>query len=317
MRLTDKAVRELPAPERGNRITFDTGVKGFGCRVTAAGARAFILRYRRRADGRQRCFTIGSYPDWSTGAARDEARRLKRAIDGGGDPLGEIQAGRGAPTVADLCARFLDEHLPRVRPATQRDYRQQIAVDILPALGRMKVVAVTHADLDAFHRRISARAPTHANRVLACLSKMFSLAVRWGWRADNPCRGVERNQEAKRHRYLSGDELARLTVALDGVRDQGAANCVRLLLLTGARRGELLKARWDDFNLDAGVWTKPGSTTKQKLLHRVPLSAAACQLLERMKQQPPSEWLFPAKRTPRRLDIDKAWDVNTRGRRYP
>ena len=98
----------------------------------------------------------------------------------------------------------------------------------------MKVASVTHADVDAFHRKISARAPTHANRVLACLSKMFSLAVRWGWRADNPAKGVERNQEQKRHRYLTSAELERLTKALGEFRDQGAANAVRLLLLTGA-----------------------------------------------------------------------------------
>ena len=153
----------------------------------------------------------------------------------------------------------------------------------MPALGRMKVAAVSHADVDAFHRKISARAPTHANRALACLSKMFSLSVRWGWRSDNPCKGVERNQESKRHRYLTGAELGRLTKELAELRDQGAANAVRLLLLTGARRGELLAAKWADFDLDAGIWTKPGSTTKQRTLHRVPLSAAACRLLAEMR----------------------------------
>jgi integrase len=310
MRLTDRIVKQLPAPVRGNKITFDSdGVKGFGARVTTGGARAFVLRYRRRSDGRQRLFTIGSYPDWSTGAARDEAKRLKRQIDGGADPVGEIEHSRTAPTVADLGARFLKDHLPRVRPATRRDYQQQVAVDILPALGRMKVAAVSHADVDAFHHRISARAPTHANRVLACLSKMFSLAVRWGWRIDNPCKGVERNQETKRHRYLSGAELARLTTALVELRDRGAANAVRLLLLTGARRGELLAARWADFDLDAGVWVKPGSTTKQKTTHRVPLSQAACRLLAEMRRDAESEYLFPARFTPYRLDLDDAWGV--------
>jgi integrase len=307
-RLTDRAIKQLPPPAQGNKVIFDEAVKGFGCRVTAAAAKSFVLRYRRRADGRQRLFTIGSYPDWSTGVARDEAKRLKRAIDGGADPVGELEDSRGAPTVADLCTRFLKDHLPRVRPATQRDYRQQIAVDILPAFGRMKVATVSHADVDAFHRRISERAPTHANRVLACLSKAFSLSVRWGWRADNPCRGVERNQEHKRVRYLSGTELERLTKALEELRDQGAANAVRLLLLTGCRRGELLAARWDDFDLEAGVWTKPGSTTKQKTTHHVPLSQAACQLLAGMRELANNaEYLFPARFTPHRLDLDDAW----------
>jgi integrase len=310
MRLTDTSVKQLPAPERGNRVTYDDTVKGFGARVTTAGARAFVLRYRRRSDGRERLFTIGSFPDWGTGAARDEARKLKRAVDGGADPVGEIAVNRGAPTVADLCERFLADYVPRKRPATQRDYRQQIAVDILPALGRMKVAGVTHTDVDAFHRKISARAPTHANRVLAVLSKMLSLSINWGWRTNNPCKGIERNQEQKRHRYLSGAELERLTTALDELRDQGAANAARLLLLTGCRRGELLAARWADFNLDAGVWVKPGATTKQRTMHRVPLSEAACRLLAGMKAQAGAgaEWLFPARQTPHRLDIDDAWN---------
>jgi integrase len=318
MQLTDRTIRALPAPARGNKVTYDDAVKGFGCRVTAAGGKAFILNYRRKADGRERRFTIGSFPDWATGAARDEAKRLKRAIDGGADPVGAYQAGRADPTVADLCSRFLADYVPRKRPATQRDYRQQVAVDIEPVLGRMKVAAVSHADVDAFHRKISARAPTHANRVLACLSKMFSLAVRWGWRADNPCKGIERNQEHKRQRYLSGAELARLSTALAVLRDQGAANAVRLLLLTGARRGELLAAKWIDFDLTAGVWTKPGSTTKQKTSHRVPLSAAACQLLIEMQRDAESvEYLFPTRFTPHRLDLDDAWGVLRKAANIP
>ena len=313
MRLNDTAIKQLPAPEIGNRVVFDATVKGFGIRVTAAGAKAFVVRYRRRSDSRQRLFTIGSFPDWGTGAARDEAKRLKRQIDGGADPVGELEYHRGSPTIADLCDRFLTDYVPRKRPSTQDDYRQQVTVDILPALGRMKVAGVTHADVDAFHRRISARAPVHANRVLTLLSRMLSLAILWGWRTDNPAKGIERNQETPRQRYLTGAELARLTAALDELKDQGAANAVRLLLLTGARRGELLAARWTDINLDAGVWIKPGATTKQRTTHRVPLSEAACQLLAGMKAQAGAgaEWLFPPPRgcTPHRIDLDDAWRV--------
>jgi integrase len=309
LRLTDRTVKTLPCPASGNRIYFDDLVRGFGCRMTAAGARGFVLSYRRKADGLQRRLTIGAFPDWTVLAAREEAKRLKREIDGGADPVGEHRETRAAATMADLCDRFLSDYVPRKRPSTQRDYLQQISVDIRPALGRMKVAAVALADVDAWHRKISARAPTHANRALAVLSRMFSMAHRWGLRADNPCRGIERNQERRRHRYLTGDELKRVTDALATQRDQGAANAIRLLLLTGARRGELLAARWDDIDIDAGVWTKPGATTKQKTLHRVPLSEAACRLLAGMRQQAnSSEWLFPAPRKAGpRTDIDDAW----------
>ena len=125
---------------------------------------------------------------------------------------------------------------------------------------------------------------------------MFSMAIRWGLRADNPCRGIERNQEHKRQRYLTGPELARVTTALANMRDRGAADAIRLMLLTGARRGETLAARWRDIDLEAGVWVKPGSTTKQKTTHRVPLSEAAVRLLTEMRRQAgaEAELLFPA-----------------------
>jgi integrase len=309
MRLTNRVVAKLPVPAQGNRLFYDDTVKGFACRVTDAGGRAFVINYFRKADGRERRFTIGAFPDWSVAAAREEAKRLKREIDGGADPVGAHQESRAAPTIADLAARFEQDYVPRKRPSTQRVYRQQIRADILPAIGRAKVAAVSPADTDGFHHRLSARAPTHANRVLAVLSKMFNLAIRWGWRTDNPCRGIERNQEQKRHRYLSGAELKRLTKALTELEDQGAANAVRLLLLTGARRGELLAARWADINLETGVWTKPGATTKQKTQHRVPLSEAACRLLAEMKDQAgdDAEWLFPARGGGHRPHINEAW----------
>jgi integrase len=307
-KLTDRIVKSLPVPDRGNQIAYDEDVKGFGARITAAGGRAFIVNYRRKSDGRERRWTIGSFPDWGTGAARDEAKRLKRLIDGGADPVGEHEGDRSSPTVADLCVRFEAEYLPRKRPWTQKSYRQQIAADILPVMRRLKVAAVTYSDVDRLHRDIGKRAPTHANRVLALLSKMFSLAIRWGWRSDNPCRGIERNQEQKRRRYLSGDELARLTVALAAHRDQQAANIVRLLLLTGARRGEVLAAEWNQFDLETGTWSKPGATTKQKTDHIIPLSAPVRQLLaDRLKERDRSEYLFPGRLGGHRRDIKDAW----------
>src|SRR5262249_56760219 len=132
----DKRLGRLPSPERGNTVTFDDTVRGLGICVTAAGARVFVLKYRRKADGRRRQFTIGSYPDWSVAAAREEAKRLKREVDGGADPVGEQEESRAAPTVAHLCERFERDYLPRKRPTTQRVYQYQIAADILPVFGR-------------------------------------------------------------------------------------------------------------------------------------------------------------------------------------
>jgi integrase len=138
---------------------------------------------------------------------------------------------------------------------------------------------------------ISRTAPITANRALAVLSRMLNLGVKWGWRDTNPCRGAERNPENKRTRYLSPAEIGKLTAALAELPGQQAANIFRMLLLTGARKGEVLGMRWDDLDLERGVWTKPGSTTKQKTEHRAPLSAPALQLLANLSRE--SEYVFP------------------------
>jgi integrase len=310
MRLTDKVVRDLTPPERGNKITYDDSVAGFGARVTAAGARSFVLNYRTKT-GVERRYTIGAFPVCSVVAARDEAKRLRRAVDSGRDPIGELRETRDAPTVNELADRFLADYVPRKRPGTAKDYRNQIRAEIRPALGRLKVAEVVFRDIDRLHRKISQRAPTQANRALALLSRMFSMAIRWGMRTDNPCKGVEKNVEEKRSRYLSADEMARLSAALADLRDQTAANAIRLLLLTGARRGELLRARWQDINFERGQWSKPASSTKQAKLHVVPLSAPALQLLSPMRDRAGdgAEWVFPAvvKSGPR-TNLDLAWN---------
>lgn len=316
--LTDSLVKTLEKPEKGNRITYDDRVKGFGVRITAAGTRAFILNYRTRS-GLERRYTIGAFPEWKVAAARFEAGELKKRVDRGEDPMGEIQAGRAAPTVADMCERFEKEHLPRLRPATQSDYKAAIANDILPAMRSLKVADVTFSNIDALHRKMTAAgSPYLANRRVAVLSKMFALGIRWRMRSDNPTKGIERNQEMKRHRYLSGDELARLTIALAEHADQQAANIIRLLLLTGARRGEVRAAKWADLDLKNGVWTKPGATTKQKTEHRVPLSAPARMLLAEIlaeaeamakkKGKPVSEYVFPGRGgVGHRIEIKANW----------
>jgi integrase len=287
-RLSDRLVRELPAPEKGNRVYYDgpsdrgsDWTPGFGLRVTATGARSFILNFRNK-DGTERRHTIGRYPAWTLLAARDEAKRLKREIDGGGDPVAKGRELRSAPTVADLCERFRQEHIEHKRPSTARDYKSLVGV-IEREIGNRKVAAVDFADIERLHRAITRDGtPYRANRVVAVASKMFSLAVRWKMRTDNPCRGIERNTEEKRERYLSEAELARLIAALDAHLNQQAADVFRLLMWTGARCGEALAATWDQFNDEFTVWRKPAAYTKQKKTHVLPLAAPAQQLLLRL-----------------------------------
>ncbi len=310
-RITDKLVKGLDRPAKGNAIIYDDKVTGFGIRITKEGAKSFILNYRNH-EGRERRYTIGTYgPVWSVELARKHAGELKRRIGLGDDPLAERNKVRDAPTVADLCSRYVEDHLPRKRASSQDSDRRIIARIIKPKLGGRKVASIVYADVDGLHRSLKAT-PYQANRVLALLSKMFSLAIRWGWRTDNPCRGVERYQEEKRKRYLSTEEIGRLTKALDDHADQRPADVVRLCLLTGCRMGEALGATWDQLDLDAGKWVKPGATTKQKTEHEAPLSAAAVVLLKGILAAadggPASPWVFPGHVPDGHLvDIKRPW----------
>jgi len=168
---------------------------------------------------------------------------------------------------------------------------------IIPELGNLKVAEVRPIDIENLHTKITrSGSPVRANRCIATLSKMMSLAVKWEMRTENPCKGaVERNPEKKRDRYLSLAEIDRLSAALAALKSQSAANALRLALLTGARIGEVSAARWDQFNFDAGTWTKESGDTKQKKLHHIPLSAPALLLLGEIKANTKGAYLFPGR----------------------
>jgi integrase len=191
-----------------------------------------------------------------------------------------------------------------------------LAIHIRPHFGpHAKVADVTFADVDALHRKITKTGATYAaNRCIAIVSKMFSLAVRWGYRETNPAKGIERNTEYGRRRYLGSDELVRLTTALAKHPDKQAADIIRLLLLTGARRGEVLAMRWADIDVAEGIWSKPPSSTKQKEHHQVPLSAPARQLLSEISKQQAGKrhvlptYVFPGIGiTGHRIELKKDW----------
>jgi integrase len=312
--LSDAIVRRLSVPKVGSVIHWDSVLAGFGVRINAGGTKIYIFNYRTKL-GRQRRFTIGAYPSWSTGAARLEARRLDRLVDEGGDPLGELRDGRDAATVDELIARFEQEHLSRRRPGTAADYQSMLAKHIAPTLGKLKTAEVSPTDIDRLHHKITADGyPYRANRVIAVCSKMFALAVRWGLRGDNPCKGIEKNKEYFRRRYLKSDELATLLRALAAYPDRRIADVFRVLLMTGCRRGEALSMRWADVDLDKGIWSKPPSSTKQKEAHEVPLAAPVKQLLTEIRQsqtakrQPLPEYVFPGSGANGHVvEVKRAW----------
>ena len=229
LKISDTWLKKQAAPAVGATTYWDLDITGFGVRIFAptrrheVGARSFFVNYR--VGGREKRFTIGSYPDWSAEAARAEAKELRRRIDRGEDPALARKTQREAPTVRDLAHRYKDEHLPKKADSSQVNDWAMIENEILPAIGERKVADVHERDIEALHRAITERGrAVRANRVLAVASKMFSLTLRrkegedapWRDQAQgNPCKGVARNHEEGHERFFSPAELAALGDALE------------------------------------------------------------------------------------------------------
>jgi integrase len=290
--LSDGLVRSFPRTPP--RIVYDGGINriaGFGLRLSPT-ARTWVLGYV--VAGRERRMVIGAFPTWDTKQARERAAELRRLVDAGGDPLEERQATRSAPTMAEL----LDEY--EQAAMAKRSYRHDaamVAKIIRPRWGARKVASITLDDVEKLHAELTrAGTPIRANRVVACASACFRLALKRRYISENPCRNISRNPENRRTRYLSVAELAKLIAVLDAWPDQISAAAIKLLLLTGARRGELLRATWSEFDLLAGLWIKPASHCKNKREHRLPLSAEAVAVLLSLPRHNSSDLLFPNSR---------------------
>lgn len=294
-----------PAPGKAHVIYYDEQIPGFGIRVTKAGARAFILNYH--VSGRERRITIGRHPAWTAAAARERAKELRREIDQGHDPLDERQERRDAPSVGDLWKEYEKAHLPTLSLRSQLDQRGMWLTYILPELKNVAVKELTSRQVDQLHAAISAGKPTRANRVLEVLRKALNLAIRWEWIERNPADGFRRNAEHPRERYLTAEEYERVLGALDRMPNPRAANAIRLLILTGARRGEVLGLEWQDLDLDKGVWNRPPSKSKDRKRKRIALSNAAVVLLQAMSAGAPAGLLFPTRNGTPMPDINKPW----------
>jgi integrase len=192
---------------------------------------------------------------------------------------------RDAPTVADLAARFMAEHVdPKRKKRTGVEYRRLLDTVILPALGKKKVGDVTRQDVARLHHTHRAT-PYQANRSVAVLGKMFTLAEAWGLRPDhsNPCRHLERFKETRRERMLSSEELGRLSEALASYGGSPhVVAAIKLLALTGARLSEVLGLRWEWVNFDRGEARLPDSKTGAKTLYLPPPALAVLADLPRI-----------------------------------
>jgi integrase len=296
--ITQQTVNKLVTGKPAAKILWDGGtgaVRGFGVRLTEAGTVTFVLDYYFR--GKKRRYRIGRHPEYTADDARKEAMALKVDITNGHDPLAERHEWKSDPTLASLADSWLKDAEGRKRESSLRDDRRMLTKIILPEIGERRLDEITEKQIVKLHESLRST-PYQGNRCLALVSSIFNYGIEQKLIDSNPAKGIKKFKENKRERWLTVEELQKFREALDKYKNQSAANVVRLLILTGSRASEVLKARWEEFDLQRGLWTKPSHHTKQNKVEHVPLSAPALNLLESMSPENPTGPLFPGtKRT--------------------
>lgn len=307
-KLTKRAV-DAARPGAIERFVWDEGLPGFGLRIFPSGRKTFFVQYR--SQGRTRRFVLGPYGVLTPAEARAMAIDALADVQRGGDPAEAVRLASKAPSVSDLCARYLADYAEgRKKIRSVAEDRRLIERFIQPALGRRRVAAVTRLEIVRLHNSLRAT-PYQANRVLAVLSRMFNLAERWGLRPDgsNPVRHVDRFAERKCERFLSEAELARLGKALADAEDAGTETAatiaaIRLLVFTGCRLGEILRLRWEHVDFERRCLHLPESKTGART---VPINAPALKVLAELDRSE-SPWVIPGrKRGAPLVNLGKPW----------
>ena len=297
-------------------VFWDRDLTGFGVRVYPTGGKVYIAQ-ARGPDGPKR-MTVGRHDVLHADQARQRAALIIARIKAGEEPVPLPLAARanGGPTVADLAARYLEEHVEvRLKPNTQRQVRGVLHRHILPALGKMPLVAIERAQVVDLQQKLCDR-PVTANRAVKVLSHMYRLGEGWGMVPEgcDPCRSVEKYPERRRERFLTDAEFARLGRVLDEAVDNGTASpmtvtAIRLLMLTGCRKSEILTLRWADVDFDAGELLLADAKTGPRAVQLPPTAVGLLRSLPRRKDSP---WVFPGNDRDGRFSgggLDRAWQA--------
>ena len=292
--LTERVVRDAKPGARAF-IVWDQEIRGLGCKVFPSGRKSYVLFYRRRR--RQRLATLGRCSEMSLREARRRAAvELVRLRDGDAGPLERRREEREAPTVNEALDRFFNETVPeriaasRFSERTAREYRLHARRYVRPGLGELPIADVTRRDVEKLAAALVDR-PSQRNRVLAFVSRIFSLAEHWEWRPQhtNPARGIERGREEPRRRILSGYEFASFSRVLkDAEEARGpSVSAIRVAALTGLRISEVLAMRWADVDFGSGRVHLPSTKTGSRS-HDLP--AAALALVSALPRI--NDWIF-------------------------
>jgi integrase len=317
-RLTNSVVNGA-AKRDSDYFIWDGDLKGFGLKVCSGGRKSYVCKYRlgtgRNAPTRR--MTIGTHGSpWTPDQARKRASQILGLVAHGEDPAQAKQADKNVLTVAQLCDRYLEHGAATKKASTLATDRGRIERHIKPLLGRMRVPDVKRADISRFLQDVAAgktavdvktgargRAIVRggkgtATRTVGLLGGIFSFAVESGWISENPVRGVKRFRDRSNERFLDGDELQKLGAALIAAEAAGenpyAIAIIRLLVLTGARKGEIESLRWPEVDWHYSYLRLSDSKTGQKL---VMLNNAAIEVLQTVLRQNASDFVFPASRS--------------------
>lgn len=308
--LSARITKSLVAQLQPGDIVRDTEVKGFGARRQKDSVSYFL---KTRIKGRQKWLTIGLHGSpWTVETARKDALRKLADVHDGKDPSeAKRRARAGSDIFEDVAARFLAVHGKKLKPATREVYGYLIRLQLVPSLGRRRIEEITKADVASFHNKWSEK-PRTANHALAVLSKIMSWAEQQGLRPEhsNPCLHIERYKESRRERFLSADELARLGKALDEAgakQNPYVVAAIRLLVLTGARLGEILTLKWEYIDDQRRLILLPDSKTGAK---PIPLNQPAIDVLAAIPRIASNPFVLPGHITGTHLvNIQKPWRV--------
>jgi len=290
---------------------FDTDVSAFGVRRQVGPPSYFV---KTRVKGRQKWVTIGKHgAPWTVDAARKEARKILSEAADGVDRNQVKKIASAASTFREVAERFVELYGPKLKPRTLEEYDGLIRRYLVPTFGTLRIDAITRSDVTTAHARW-ANHPRAANHALAVLSKIMSWAEEHNLRPDrsNPCFLIKKYRETKRQRYLSVDELARLGQSLrdaeqDGSISPAAAAAFRLLLLTGARLGEILSLRWSYVDLQRRLLILPDSKTGQKT---IPLNDPAIAIIAQLPRLENNLHVIAGHRTGAPMvDLFKPWSI--------
>jgi len=301
--LTNRVVESAPTGAV-DQFLRDAELKGFGVRIAPSGLKTFFLEYRSPVDRRFRRLKIGRYPDFSVEAARNQAKKAKGETYAQRDPAAERTQRRreaaGEMTLEGLCDRFVREYAEKHRRSWKRDKaRFALAGAVYRELWKKRISQVIPADLVGLHNKLTvANGPVTANRTVEAIRAAWNWTrtMRYHALIENPAEPVKRNREYSRERYLKPNEIVSLLETLRAESRRHWREYFTLVLALGCRKGELLMARWDDFDFDAAIWTTPGGRGKSEKPKVFPLTEGVIGMLTKLPSRGKSEFLFPAPR---------------------